>query len=407
MPEPRHPRPDRSVSRSATAWLAAIGIVLVALNLRPAVTSLGALLDEVRTGLGLNGLEAGIATTLPVIAFATIGSSAPLIARTLGLVPGIVIADLMLAIGLGLRAFTAQGPWSLLVWTAVATAGIAVTNVLLPSVVRAYFPNRLGAVTGFYTMALQLGSASAAGISVPLADVFGSWRGGLGFWALLALIAAPPWIIVWRHNNKRSDDTKPDISGSKPRLGRNSLAVALAVFFGMQSLSAYVIMGWLPQIYRDAGVSPTTAGWLLAVVMAVAAPMALAMPVAAHKLRDQRGLVAVVTAALAVGYTGLMIAPAAGAVLWSAFLGIGSGAFPLALGLIGLRARNTATTTALSAFAQSGGYLLAAAGPFVIGVIHQLSGGWVVPLVVLLGLLVPQVAGGLIAGTNRYVDDTS
>lgn len=175
--------------------------------------------------------------------------------------------------------------------------------------------------------------------------------------------------------------------------------------FGMQALSAYVIMGWLPQIYRDAGLSAGASGALLAVVMGIAAPIALALPLIAVRLTDQRILVAVVTASLGAGYVGLIAAPAAASWLWAVFLGVGSGAFPLALGLISLRSRTSAGTTALSAFAQSTGYVLAAAGPVVVGALHQFTGSWLAPLGLLLVLLVPQLWGGLIAAQNRYVDD--
>lgn len=189
------------------------------------------------------------------------------------------------------------------------------------------------------------------------------------------------------------------------RVVRTSLAWALTVFFGMQALAAYVMMGWLPTIYQDAGLSPALAGVMLAVVMGVGAPVALILPVLANRMRDQRLLTMIVTVALGCGYVGLIVAPEAGAWVWAVLLGIGSGAFPLALGLIGLRARTGTATATLSAFAQSVGYLLALIGPLGVGILRDATGGWTVPLLMLLALLVPQFIGGLVCGRAEFIED--
>jgi CP family cyanate transporter-like MFS transporter len=262
-------------------------------------------------------------------------------------------------------------------------------------------------MTGLYTMAMQLGSAAAAGGTTPLADAGGSWRAGLGVWALPAVLALVPWIIALRGHSRdgRVSTATRAKTTAKVSLAHNPRAWSLAVFFGLQSLSAYVVMGWLPEIYRSAGVDPSTAGILLSVVMALAAPIALLLPALANRLPDQRPLVVAVTVAMAAGWVGLAVAPRSGAWCWAVLLGIGSGAFPLALTLIGLRARTAATTTSLSAFAQSAGYVLAVAGPLTVGALHQFTGGWNAPLVLLLVLLGPQLIAGLIAGQGRAIDD--
>lgn len=402
--------------RQTQVTLAVVGIVLIALNLRPTITSLGALLDRIQDDIGMSGTVAGVATTMPVLAFAAVGAGVPALIKRTGLIPGVLLANTLLATGLILRAVTGTSVAWLLIWTAVATSGIAIANIVLPSLVSEFFRHNPGPVTGAYTMALQVGSSIGAGLTVPLAHVFGGWQGGLGIWAALAIVAAPPWLALLARNRNSATPGPRDThmeaaTGDTPvgpeqlRLWRNHLAWGLAVLFGMQALSAYVIMGWLPQIYRDAGLSAGASGALLAVVMAVAAPIALALPVIADRLADQRILVVIVTMSLAVGYVGLIMAPAAASWLWAVFLGIGSGAFPLALGLISLRSRTSASTTALSAFAQSTGYVLAAGGPVLVGALHQITGSWLTPLGLLLVLLVPQMWGGLIAGQDRYLDD--
>ena len=392
--------------------------MLLALNLRPTITSLGAVLDRIQDDIGLSGTIAGVATTMPVLAFATVGACVPALVKRTGLIPGVLLANALLGAGLILRAVTGTSVVWLLIWTAVATSGIAIANVLLPSLVSQFFPRSPGPVTGAYTMALQIGSSIGAGLTVPLAHALGGWQGGLGIWAVLAIIASPPWLALLvrdrntstasserAHTVAAAGDNRSPAPPERLRLWRNNLAWGLAVMFGMQALSAYVIMGWLPQIYRDAGLSAGASGALLAVVMGIAAPIALALPLIAVRLTDQRIVVAVVTASLGAGYVGLIAAPAAASWLWAVFLGVGSGAFPLALGLISLRSRTSAGTTALSAFAQSTGYVLAAAGPVVVGALHQFTGSWLAPLGLLLVLLVPQLWGGLIAAQNRYVDD--
>jgi len=380
------------------------GVILVALNLRAGITSLGAVLGQVQADLGLDDVQAGLLTTLPVLAFATVGALTPLLVRQAGLVVGMLTSGLLLVSGLALRT-TAGSSTTLLLWTAVAMAGIAIGNVLLPAAVKRYFPYRLGVMTWLYTMAMQFGSAVAAGGTTPLADASGSWRAGLGAWALLAVLALPPWIITLRMRS-RDGRVSCTAGGQRPTeigLARNPLAWSLAEFFGLQSLSAYVVMGWLPEIYQSAGVDRGTAGVLLAVVMALAAPIALLLPAVAGRLPDQRLLVVAVTVAMAVGWVGLAVAPRSGAWWWAVLLGIGSGAFPLALTLIGLRARTTAMTTSLSAFAQSAGYVLAIAGPLTVGVLHQLTGSWTPSLVLLIALLIPQLVAGLSAGQDRQI----
>ncbi|MEV5084932.1 MFS transporter [Streptomyces sp. NPDC056159] len=380
-----------------------IGTVLVAVNLRAAITSLGAILDRVSAGLDLSGAEAGLLTTLPVVAFAAVGGLSPLLARRLGLFGGLVVACVALVVGLAARAAAHSGG-AMLAWSGLALAGIAVANVLLPVVVKSFFPHRLGLMTGLYTMAMQLGSAAAAGTTPLVAEAGGSWRSGLSLWALVAACAVPPWLLALRGGARPAPASQ---RRSANGLARNPLAWALAVFFGVQSLAAYVVMGWVPAIYRSAGVSSAMSGVLLAVIMALAAPIALLLPTLANRLADQRVLVLIVTVAMAFGWLGLMIAPVEGAWWWAVLLGIGSGAFPLALTLIGLRARSTEATTALSAFAQSAGYMMAMVGPFAVGTMHEVTGSWSLPLGVLIALLVPQLIAGLAAGRNRFVDGGS
>jgi CP family cyanate transporter-like MFS transporter len=385
------------------AGLVLVAIVLVALNLRMAVTSLGALLDEVTGGLGISAGVAGVITMLPALCFALVGSLTPRIVGRVGPVRLLLIAMILLAAGQAARALTSS-PAVFVATSAVALAGIAVANVLLPSLVKRYFPDRIGLVTGVYSMTLTMGATIAAATAVPVAQGVGSWRAGLGVWALVAVVALGPLLALAR----RTKGTRPEsaaAAGPRVRVGRTRLGWAMAVFFGAQSFSAYAIMGWLAHLFRDAGFSAENAGLLLAGITAIGVPIALAMPTLAARRADQRPLVLVLLAAMAVAYVGLAVAPHQGALAWVVLLAIGQSAFPLILALIGLRSRTSAGTVALSAFAQSTGYLIAALGPMTIGVLYELSHGWVAPIGVLMGALVVQAVSGLAAARPRMLED--
>ncbi len=391
---PAHPViGGRILSRGAVL----AGILLIALNLRAAITGLGALLPEVSEGLRLSGTVAGLVTTLPALSFAAFGAFTPHLTRRFSSNQILLASMALLAVGQGARVFT-DSPIVFLVSTATAMAGIAVANVLLPALVREHFPQRAGLVTGIYTMTLIAGSTAAAAASVPIAHALGSWRAGLGVWALLALVAALPWI----------GRTLPRSASSQPsplRVSRTRLGWAMALYFGMQSLSGYATMGWLAQIFRDSAFSPATAGLLLAAVTTFGLPIALLMPTLAGRGRNLRPLVLVLSTAMILSYLGLAFAPHAGAVLWVALLGIGQGAFPLALAMIGMRARTREGLVALSAFAQSVGYVIAALGPLVVGMLHEVTGAWRLPIGFLLAAAVVQVFAGLAVARPRYVED--
>ncbi|KAB1931742.1 MFS transporter [Micromonospora sp. ALFpr18c] len=382
------------------------GMLLVALNLRAVVTSLGALLDEVRDGLGLSGAMAGLVTTLPTIAFAGLGALTPWLVRRVAPARVLVVAMLALVAGQVLRAAT-DSAWIFVLTSALALAGIAVSNILLPMLVKQHFPQRTGLVTGAYTMALTLGTTVAAASAVPIAHAFGSWRAGLGVWAAMAAVAVLPWVplaLRTRAGARRATPTGAAVP-TRVRPARTRLGWAMAVYFGAQSLSGYAIMGWLAQLFRDAGYQPESAGLLLAGVTALGVPIALLMPTVAGRLTSLRPLVLGLTTASTLAYLGLAIAPDGPALLWVTLLAIGQGAFPMILTAIGLRARTAEGTVALSAFAQSTGYVIAALGPLSVGILYEITGGWTAPIGFLLAALAVQTAAGMAIARPRYVED--
>jgi CP family cyanate transporter-like MFS transporter len=408
---PSAPAAGTATRRRAGAGLFVLGgILLIALNLRIAVTSLGALLSEVRDGLGLSGWLAGLVTTLPTVAFAVVGPVTPWLVRRVS--PDRILAGSMVALagGQGLRAVT-DSPVVFVATTALAMAGIALANVLLPALVKEHFPERVGVVTGAYSVALITGASVGAAAAVPVADVTGSWRAGLGVWAALALLAVLPVLPSALRRQRpagggsRAADGEPTPAVTRIRPGRSRLGWAMTAYFGTQALSAYALMGWLAELFRDAGYSPSTAGLLLSAITVIQVPVALSMPTIAVRLPTLRPVVLGLSAASALAYVGLAIAPHAGALAWVTLLAVGQTAFPLALAAIGLRARTREGTVALSAFTQSGGYLLAALGPLMVGLLHDATDGWVVPLAFLFAALVAQTLAGLAIARPRFIED--
>ncbi|MTV27010.1 MFS transporter [Nitriliruptoraceae bacterium ZYF776] len=394
--------------------LAATAIVVTAFNLRPAVTSAGALLPDVQAATGMSGTLAGVLTTLPPVCFGVFGLLGARLGRRARTPQVLVAAMVLTAVSLVVRALV-DVPLLLVALTVPALAGMAVGNVLLPVAVRRWFPDRVGAATGWYSLALAAGTAAASAASVPVAGALGSWRWGLAVWALPALLACVPWVLLRGHRGEAARPQPDPAVGGVPdleapatvarRIRRNPRAWALAGFFGLQSVIAYIVMGWLPSIYQDAGLSPTAAGGMLGLVMATGAPVSLALPVLAARRADQRRLVVVLVAAAVAGFGGLLLSGGAVPALWAVLIGVGMGTFPLALVLIGLRSATPAGTAELSGMAQGVGYLIAAAGPLLIGILHDATGSWTPPLLVVLGLLVPQLLCGLVAAAPGTIDD--
>ena len=381
--------------------LVVLGIVVLAFNLRPAAVSVGPVLGDISDGLHMTAAETGLLTSLPVLAFAVFGALAPRLARLIGLHRLTLVALLCVVGGLAGRASVTSAPVFLLL-SLLALAGMATANVLLPSLVKLHFPDRVGLMTSIYSTALAIGLTSASVLTVPISEARDGWRSGLMVWSVTALIAALPWLLLVAHDRKPEE-----VEGRVGLLdvARTRLGWMMALFFGLQSLQAYSIFGWFAQLYRDAGFSAHTAGLLLGVITGVSIPLSFVIPALVVRSTNQSMLICAVMACYPIGYLGLAVAPHSGALAWAVLVGVGTTTFPLILTLIGLRAHTSAGTAALSGFTQSTGYLIAGIGPFAVGLLHDGSGGWTVPLIVLLVLLVPQLFVGLAVARPAYIED--
>jgi MFS transporter, CP family, cyanate transporter len=392
----------RRIRRPSASLLLAVGMVLLACNLRPAAAGVGPLLGRIQADTGLSGFAAGVLTTLPVLCFGALAPLAPALTRRLGERTTVPVALAVLLLGLIVRLIPGVG--FLYIGTALAGAAIAVGNVLLPVLVRGNFPERVGLLTGMYTTALVGFAALAAGVSVPVANAFGGgWRPGLAIWAIPCVIALGVWAPQLRRRQRAAGPARDQVAGARALL-RDRVAWSVTLFFAVQSAGFYATLAWLPSVFHSHGMSTTKSGLLLSLSLVVGLLPALTLPSLAARSHDQRPFMVAVIAFIAAGWLGVILAPTTVPYLWVVLLGLGqNAAFPLALTLIVLRGGSVTSTAGLSTLVQTVGYLVAATGPLVIGAVHDLTGSWTPALILLLGLLGPQLAVGLAAARNRTV----
>jgi CP family cyanate transporter-like MFS transporter len=395
----RTPRAS-TAHRTRTTWWLALGVFLVALNLRPAVSSVGPVLVDIRDSLGLSAVALSVLTALPVMCFGVLAPLGPWLSRRVGL--SRAIGAFVVAVLVGLLVRVGPNTTTLFVGTLAAGAGMAALNVLLPAIIKRDFPRHTGSMMGLYTVALTGSASLAAGLTVPAASALGGgWRTGLGVWAILAGLA----LIVWATQLRRSD--KVTIVQTAPQtLLRDRVAWMATLYLGVQSFTFYAVLTWLPKLFEDHGFSDTKAGALLSVSIAVQVPVSLIVPAIAVRLRNQTPLIVIAVGFTALGVLPLLIAPAAAPYLWMIILGIGQGAgFAMSMALIVLRSRQSEQTQQLSAMVQGIGYLVSSTGPLLVGVLHDATDGWSVPLLLLMAMMVPQLLTGAAASRPRFVGD--
>ncbi|WP_412061759.1 MFS transporter [Rubrivirga sp. IMCC45206] len=375
------------------------GIVLVALNLRPALAGVGPLVADIRLATGLSNTALGLLTTLPLLAFGVVSAFTPVVTRRLGVGGALGLALVLIGVGTGVRWVPSVA--LLFGGTALLGVGIALGNVLLPAIVKRDFAERSGPMTALYSSAMGLGAAAAAGVSVPLASALG-WRGALGVWAVLAAAALAVWIPQVRRRVPTA--RRGTIVDSLRDLGRSRLAWAVALFMGLQSLAYYVLLAWLPDLLQSQGSGAAEAGWMLALSQAAGIAGSAVVPIWAGRRPDQRPIVWALAVAEAVALAGLMLPGGTWAALWVTIIGfVLGGSFGLSLLFLAIRADTPETAAELSGMAQSVGYLVAAVGPALFGGLHDLTGGWVVPILSLAVVLVAKVAAGLPAARDAQV----
>jgi CP family cyanate transporter-like MFS transporter len=384
--------------RARAAIGLAVAIAAIAANLRPAVASVGPVLDDIQRSLHLSDAEASAVTAAPVVCFGVFAPLGAWLTRRLGMHRAVTVLTAGLLAGLALRL----GPdlLTFVAGTLIAAVGIAALNVVTPVLVKADFPRHTGVMMGVYTTALVGVAGLSAGVTVPAEHAVGhGWRGGLAVWAVAAAVG----LAIWAPQSRDAGGPALDL----PRMGsllRDRMAWAVTGYFGLQSLGLYALLAWLPTLFADHGYSDSKAGALLSVCVGMQAPVALLTPSLATRRPDQVLLVIGSAVMTAAGFCGLLLAPTAAPWVWVVVLGIGQGSsFPLSLTMLVLRSPTPDATTALSSMAQTGGYLIAALGVLVVGVVHAAAGGWSLSVGFLLVLMVPQLVCGLVAGRPRRV----
>jgi len=374
------------------------GIMVLAINLRASITSLPPVFPELAAALHLSNGSITVLAAVPVICFGLFSGLGGPLSRRFGEERVLLAALLLLAGGLLLRGAL---PGSMLFpGTVLAGGAIALMNVLLPSLVKRRNPDHAGLLIGVYLLMLGAGAVVASLIAVPVFKAAGNGPGWpvsltLGLWLVPAVAAAVLWLPQVRYHTRPERVTRP----TGPGVHRHALAWQVGMFMGLQSLSYYATLSWLPTLFRDRGVSAAAAGGLLALMNLGNAITALAAPALAHRIRDQRVIIAVTVLAMAAGLLGSQYAPTGSAVAWALLLGFGQGAsLGLAIFFTMARAPDPVIAASLSGFAQSTGYLIAAAGPLAVGFLHTATGGWTVPVLALIGALGFQLWAGLLAG---------
>ena len=426
--------PTHAGGGAARGWLLALaGITLAAFNLRTAVTSITPLLDVVGREFGFGATMGGVIGMLPAAAFAAFGALTPAITRRIGLEPTVLLAMALAAAGLVLRS-SAGGMGLLIAGSLVSLAGMGIGNVVLPPLVKRWFPHRVGTLSVIYITALQAGTIMAALLAVPLADAFG-WRLSMASWSLVAVLAMLPWLaLLWRGaadtppaapatghgSSAHADADTRTIDGASPAAGatgldstpasrsrvwHTSLGWGMALMFGMTSLATYAMFTWLPQIFTDAGASPAFGGAMVALYTGFSLLGGLVVPGLAVRMPNTFALAVICALAQFAGFAGLWQAPMAAPWLWATLVGIGGCTFPLGLTLINLRTRSAECSAALSGFTQGLGYTLACLGPLLFGMLKDANGGLAWPFAMLAVSVMVMLLGAWQACRPRYLED--
>ncbi|XAH25414.1 MFS transporter [Xylophilus sp. GW821-FHT01B05] len=376
------------------------GILLLAMNLRAPFTGLAPVLTFIQSDFSLSTAAVGALTSLPLLAFAAFSPVSPAIARKFGLDRTILGALMLIALGIVMRSTGSM--WLLYYGTAVIGIGIAFGNVLLPSLVKRDFPGRVASLTGAYALTMGAGGALGSALVAPMTQAYG-WQLALAAFILLPAIALAAWAP--RRNAPAKSTPVSVRHGRSANMWRSALAWQVTLFMGFNAMIFYIAVSWLPTILVDQGLSATQAGSMHGVLQLATAIPGLILATVIRRMPDQRPAAISASLICAVSMLGLIFLPRL-ALVWSALLGFGSGAsMILGLTFIGLRTRSAEEAGALSGMAQGIGYLMAAAGPMVLGAIRDWQQGWTAALTVAAAIAILGACAGMLAGRNAHVGD--
>lgn len=379
-----------------------LGVILLGLSLRHAVTDVSPLLSTIKAELGLGTFSATLLGMLPTITFGIAGFITPAIIRWVGLPRVAVIALALGALGTVVRVF-ADGPAIFLVFGAVALFGMGMGNVVGPPLVKRYFPDRQGTAMSALVLTMQAGATIPAMLAVPVANAAG-WRVSVGMWAVLMMTASLPWIAVLLRDRKQNS-ASPGATGAPATkvsadatyglrvLMRNPVSIGAALFYGMAAMNTYAMLAWMPTIFASLGLSQGQAASMYSIYTFVTLPMALISPVLATKLKNPLPFGVLLSVVAAIGYLGMLFAPMSTFGVWAFIAGVGGGAFPFAMTMFNQRTRTSLGSASVTGFALGCGYAFGTVGPLLGGMLSSMSGSWTLPLSVLALTAIPMVIG--------------
>ncbi|MBY0530670.1 MAG: MFS transporter [Xanthobacteraceae bacterium] len=388
---------------AAGSFLLVTAIFLISMNLRPAITGVGPLLEFIRADTGLSALLAGVLTSIPLAAFALMSPWAATIGGKLGMERAIFISLIVLAAGVLLRSVPSL--IALYAGSILLAAAIAVGNVLVPGLIKRDFPDKVGLMTSVYATTLATFASLSSGISVPLAqNLPGGWRAALAVWFIPAIITA---LILLPQLKNAAKPLAQAGDKAVQSVWRSKLGWHVTLFMGLQSMSFYTVLSWLSSILQDQGYTPLAAGWIVALFPALGIPVGLVFPLMMSRFADQRSMSVLWSVIMLAGYVGMIFLPQF-TVFWVIVSGIALGfCFPIALAFFALRASNTQQAAALSGMAQSVGYGIAAVGPVLFGAMHDWTHSWIAPLWLIAVCAVLQAIAGWYAGRKGHVGDAA
>lgn len=401
----KQPRIATENNSTKAGWLLLIGVILVGSNLRVPITSVGALISFIRDDLSISNAAAGLITTLPLLAFAALSPFAPKIANRIGMEWTIALSLALLIFGIIVRSLTGIG--YLFTGTLFVGLAIAVGNVLIPGIIKMSFPLKIGLMTGVYAVFMNIFGALGSGLSVPISSSGNmGWQGALGIWGLLAVISLLVWLPQLRKQKQQESPKADTETNKKSNLWRSPIAWSVTLFMGGQSLAFYTLIAWLPDMLHSIGYNAGTAGWMVFLMQFALIPTTFVVPVIAEKLKNQVGLAIGTASLFIIGFAGLLQGSTMLVPLWAILLGIGGGsAFSLSMLFFTIRTNDGKEAAELSGMAQSFGYLLAAVGPVLVGTLHDVSDGWVMPILFLIAISVVVLISGIVSGREGTVSD--
>ncbi|MHA6668729.1 MFS transporter [Homoserinimonas sp. A447] len=390
--------------------MAFIGVLLLAINLRTAAVAFSPIIGHIQADIPLDGVRIGLIAAVPAVAFSLSAFFGAAAAKKIGLEQLVALSIVAMVIGHLIRAFSGSYP-VFFIGTIVSLGAAGIGNVLLPPLVKRYFPDRIGLLTGLYALLLAISAALPAALAVPVADAVG-WQVSIGMWSVLALLSFLPWVVVLAQHRRiaANADVAPELAAVDTsvlgRIWHSRMAWMLAVVFAISSVHFYTAAAWFPELLVDtAGVNAFEAGGILAIFTLVGVPTALIVPILAARMRNVSWMVLFGLLFFILGYLGLLLAPAAAPILWAVFVGTGNLIFPVSLVLINLRSRTHQGSVALSGFVQGFGYAIAAAIPLLVGVLHDLSGGWTLPMLMVLVVTAACIGPAIALRRPKFIED--